>query len=99
MNKKIVASVSSLGSVAAALVASQAFGSNQWVTIVGLSGLAITALLTHNTAEQVNRDLHNGTFEKLLREAIQKLAEEEKTPIEIHSEATPPDETRGEETP
>lgn len=88
MNKKIVAFGSAIGGVAAALIGTQAFGSNQWVTYVALFGLAIAQVLTHNTAEQVNRDLHNGTFEKLLRQALEQIAKDENTSLEIVHEPT-----------
>lgn len=88
MNKKIVAFGSAIGGVAAALIGTQAFGSNQWVTYLALGGLAIATVLTHNSAEQVNKDLHNGTFEELLRAALKKIAEEDGTPLEIVQEPT-----------
>lgn len=96
MNRKIVAFGSAIGGVAAALIGTQAFGSNQWVTYVALGGLAIATVLTHNTTEQVSKDLHNGTFEELLRAALKKIAEEDGTPLEIVQEPT---EERREDTP
>lgn len=68
------------------------------VTVLGLLGLGISQLLGQkevvDTAkkteelsektEELSRDLHNGTFEKLLREALRKLAHEEGFPLEIH---------------
>jgi hypothetical protein len=60
------------------------------VTVLGMLGLAVSQLLnnadtqeTKEQTEQLNADLHNGTFERLLREALDKLAKENGVPLEI----------------
>jgi hypothetical protein len=60
------------------------------VTVLGFLGMAISQLLnnadtqeTKEKTDQLNKDLRNGTFERLLREAIQKLAKEEGFPLEL----------------
>lgn len=65
------------------------------VTVLGMLGLAISQLLnnadtqeTRQHAEELNRDLHNGTFEKLIREALTKLANENGVPLEIQQNNT-----------
>lgn len=95
MNKRIVALATSIGGVAAALLTTQAFGTEPWVTYLALGGMAISQLLTHSTVEQVNQDLHNGTFQKLLKDALKQLAKEEGVPLEVRQ----PEEHREEETP
>jgi hypothetical protein len=95
MNKRFVAFISAFGGVAAALVTTQAFGTEPWVTYLALGGLAISQLLTHSSVDQVNKDLHNGTFEKLLKEALKALAKEEGVPLEVRQ----PEEHREEDTP
>lgn len=82
--KKKVASVSAvIGSVVTALVGSQAFGENPWVTNIVLVGLAVTIVLNTFTTEDISRDLRNGTFEELIRSAIKRIAEDERTSLEI----------------
>lgn len=60
------------------------------VTVLGMLGLAVSQLLnnadtqeTKEQTEQLNKDLRNGTFERLLREALDKLAKENGVPLEI----------------
>ena len=60
------------------------------VTVVGMLGLAISQLLnnadtqeTKEQTDQLNKDLRNGTFERLLREALTKLADEKGFPLEV----------------
>lgn len=64
------------------------------VTVLGILGLAISQLLNNadtqearKNTEELNRDLHNGTFEKLLREALDKLAKENGFPLEIQDKS------------
>ena len=60
------------------------------VTVLGFLGMAISQLLnnadtqeTKDVTHQLNKDLRNGTFERLLREALEKLAKEEGFPLEV----------------
>jgi hypothetical protein len=93
MNKRIVALATSIGGVAAALLTTQAYSDNQWVMYLALGGMAISQLLTHSTVEKVNQDLHNGTFQKLLKEALKALAKEEGVPLEMKQEEHREEET------
>ncbi len=82
--KKKVASVSAvIGSVVATLVGSQAFGENPWITNLAIVGLAVTVVLNTFTTEDISRDLRNGTFEELIRAAIKRIADDERTSLEI----------------
>lgn len=61
--------------------------------ILGFIGLTVSQLVgtakTEKTAEHVetlNQDLHNGTFEKLLRQALEKIAADDTTHLEIVQE-------------
>lgn len=63
------------------------------VTVLGFLGMAISQLLnnadtqeTKEKTDQLNKDLRNGTFERLLREALQKLAKEEGFPLEVQKQ-------------
>jgi len=62
-------------------------------TVLTMLGLAVSQVLnqkstdeTKETAEQLNADLHNGTMERLVREAIEKIAKDETTSLEIKTE-------------
>ena len=93
--KKKVASVSAvIGSVVATLVGSQAFGENPWVTNLAIVGLAVTVVLNTFTTEDISRDLRNGTFEELIRAAIKRIADDERTSLEIR----PQNDTREEDS-
>lgn len=83
MKKKIAGISAAIGSVVAALIGSSAFGDNPWVTNIVVGGLAITMVLNLITSEDISRDLRNGTFEDLIRGAIKKIAEDERTSLEI----------------
>ncbi len=94
MQKKVAGLSAAIGSVVAALVGSSAFGENEWFTNLVLIGLAFTMVLNLFTSEDLSRDLRNGTFEELIRSAIKRIAEDEKTSLEIR-----PDDSREEDNP
>jgi hypothetical protein len=69
-------------------------------TVLGFIGLGISQFLANKhvteskeTTEQLSDDLHNGTMERLVREAIQRIAEDESTALRIE-----PDNQKGGET-
>jgi hypothetical protein len=90
-----VAFAAVFGSLAVALVLGTQWlkgdpGGASVVTVLGMLGLAISQLLnnadtqeTKEKTDQLNKDLRNGTFERLLREALTKLAKEEGFPLEV----------------
>ncbi len=86
MKKKVAGLSAAIGSVIAALVGSSAFGENPWVTNLVIGGLAITVVLNLFTSEDLSRDLRNGTFEELIREAIKRIAADEQTKLEIRQD-------------
>jgi hypothetical protein len=62
--------------------------------ILGFIGLTVSQLVGTDKSEKaatqvddLNRDLRNGTFERLLREAIEKVAADSRTSLEIHQDA------------
>lgn len=62
------------------------------VTVLGMLGLAVSQLLnnadtqeTKEKTDQLSKDLRNGTFERLLRESLTKLAKEEGFPLEVQN--------------
>lgn len=64
-------------------------------TVLGFIGLSVSQILgnksteeTKETTEQLNADLRNGTFERLVREAIVKIAKDETTSLEIKTDET-----------
>lgn len=83
MKKKIAGLSAAIASVVTALVGSQAFGENPWITNIVVGGLAVTMVLNLFTSEDLSRDLRNGTFEELIRSAIKRIAEDERTSLEI----------------
>lgn len=83
MKKKIAGLSAAIGSVVAALIGSSAFGENPWFTNLVMGGLAITMVLNLFTSEDISRDLRNGTFEELIRNAVKRIAEDEQTSLEI----------------
>ena len=87
MKTKIAALAAAIGGVVTALVGSESFGDNAWVTNVAIAGLAITMVRNMFTTENISRDLRNGTFEDLIREAIKKIAADERTSLEIRQES------------
>lgn len=93
MKKKIAGISAAIGSVVAALVGSSAFGENPWITNIVVGGLAITMVLNLITSEDISRDLRNGTFEELIRGAIQRIAEDERTNLEIRQNSSREEDT------
>lgn len=98
MNRLTVAGLAVLGTLSVALVlGTQVLGgdsnSQSVVTVLGLLGLGISQLLgnketaeTKEKTDQLSKDLRNGTFERLLREALTKLSQEEGFPLEVRKE-------------
>lgn len=63
--------------------------------ILGFIGLSVSQLVgtqksesAANQVTELNADLRNGTFERLLREAIEKVAADEHTSLEINKGTT-----------
>lgn len=95
MNRLSVAGIAVLGTLAVALVLGTQWlkgdpNGTTVVTVLGLLGLGISQLLgqkdakeTREKTEELSKDLRNGTFERLLRESLTKLANEEGFPLEI----------------
>lgn len=83
----------------ALVIGSQATGLDERATpmvttVLGFIGLAVSQILGNKSAEEtkettkkLNEDLRNGTFERLVREAIVKIAKDETTSLEIRSDA------------
>lgn len=88
MSKLTLGGIAVMGTLAVALVLGTQFlhgdpNGGTVVTVLGLLGLGISQLLGHKetadqkkTTDELSADLHNGTFEKLLRQAVEKLAGE-----------------------
>ena len=95
MKTKIAALAAAIGGVVTALVGSAAFGENPWVTNLAIGGLAVTMLLNAFTTENNSQDLRNGTFEKLIRDAIKRIAEDERTSLELRQESREEDNPHG----
>lgn len=62
-------------------------------TVLGLLGLGVTQLMTNakteetkETVTELSKDLRNGTFERLVREALEKIAADPTTKLEITQE-------------
>lgn len=67
-------------------------------TVLGFIGLAVSQILGNKSAEEtkestekLNADLRNGTFERLVREAIYKIAHDETTSLEIKTDSADDD--------
>lgn len=59
-------------------------------TVLGFISVSVTSMLAANKAEkaettvtELNQDLRNGTFERLVREALEKIAHDPETRLEI----------------
>jgi len=96
MNRTAIAGAVMITALAVALViGSQITGLDERATpmvttVLGFIGLAVSQILgnksaeeTKQTTEQLSADLHNGTMERLVREAIVKIAQDETTALEI----------------
>lgn len=95
MKKKVAGLSAAIGSVIAALVGSSAFGENPWITNLVIGGLAVTMVLNLFSSEDLSRDLRNGTFEQLIRDAIKRIAEDEQTKLEIRNDPREEDNRHG----
>lgn len=96
MNKTTMAGAVSFAALAVALIlGTQMLGvddsTTPWITtVLGFLGVTVTQLISTHASEkaekqteQLNKDLRNGTFERLLRETLDKLAHENGVPLEI----------------
>ena len=99
MNKTVMTGAIAFGFMAVGLIlGTQVVGVDEqatpWITsLLGFFAVTITQILgnkeTTDAKEKVdslNKDLRNGTFERLLREAIQKVAADEATKLEIRTD-------------
>lgn len=99
MKRNSIAGVAILGTLGVALVLGTQIlkgdpSGSAVVTVLGFLGLGISQLLqgsdtqvTKQVTEELSKDLRNGTFEKLLREALTKLAHENGVPLEIQQDS------------
>lgn len=62
-------------------------------SVLGFLSLAVTQMVnnakvekTETTVNELNKDLRNGTFERLVREALTKIAADETTALHITQE-------------
>lgn len=98
MNKTVMTGAIAFATLAVGLVlGTQVVGiddqATPWITsLLGFFAVTITQILGNkdttdakNKVDELNKDLRNGTFERLLREAIEKVAADEKTSLEIHN--------------
>ena len=98
MNKTVITGAIAFGTLAVGLVlGTQVIGIDQqatpWITsLLGFFAVTITQILGNKDTtdakekvEELNKDLRNGTFERLLREAIEKVAADEATKLEIRN--------------
>lgn len=98
MNRTTMAGAVSFTALAVALIlGTQVLGvddsATPWITtVLGFIGVTVTQLVATKSSEdakeqtnQLNKDLRNGTFERLLRESLEKLANENGVPLEIKS--------------
>ena len=98
MNKTVMTGAIAFATLAVGLVlGTQVVGvddqATPWITsLLGFFAVTITQILGNkdtaeakDKVEELNKDLRNGTFERLLREAIEKVAADEKTSLEIHN--------------
>ena len=98
MSRHTIAGLAIMSSLCVALIlGTQALGGNpngqNVVTVLGMLGLGISQILgnkdtaeTKETTKELSKNLHNGTFERLMREALTKLAQEDGFPLEMRKE-------------
>lgn len=98
MNKTVMAGAIAFATLAVGLVlGTQVVGvddqATPWITsLLGFFAVTITQILGNkdtadakDKVDELNKDLRNGTFERLLREAIEKVAADERTSLEIRN--------------
>lgn len=103
MNKTVITGALAFGTLAVGLVlGTQVIGIDEqavpWITsLLGFFAVTITQILGNKDTtdakqkvDELNKDLRNGTFERLLREAIIKVAADEATKLEIRSNGNEP---------
>jgi len=96
MTRTVLAGAVAFGTLAVGLIiGTQIVGVNDqatpWITsLLGFFAITITQILNNKDTEdaknkvtELNKDLRNGTFERLVREAILKIAADETTKLEI----------------
>lgn len=96
MNKTVMTGVIALSTLAVGLIlGTQVVGIDEqatpWITsLLGFFAVTVTQIIgqkdtsdAKEKVEELNKDLRNGTFERLLREAIEKVAADEQTSLEI----------------
>lgn len=101
MNKTVMTGAVAFGTLAVSLVVgTQVVGVDEqaapWVaTLLGFFAVTINQILgnreatqTKEKVQELDKDLRNGTFERLLREAIEKVAADDTTSLEIHNSPT-----------
>lgn len=99
MNRLTTAAVIAFGFLAVALVLGiVVFGADDSAapyitTVLGMLGVTIAQMMgnketaeTKETVTELNKDLRNGTFERLVREALEKIASDPDTRLEITQE-------------
>lgn len=99
MNKTVLTGVIALSTLAVGLIlGTQVIGVDEqatpWITsLLGFFAVTVTQIIgqkdtsdAKEKVEELNKDLRNGTFERLLREAIEKVAADERTSLEIHQD-------------
>jgi hypothetical protein len=98
MNKTVMTGVIALSTLAVGLIlGTQVVGIDEqatpWITsLLGFFAVTVTQIIgqkdtsdAKEKVEELNKDLRNGTFERLLREAIEKVAADEQTSLEIRN--------------
>lgn len=98
MNKTVMTGAIAFATLAVGLVlGTQVVGvddqATPWITsLLGFFAVTITQILGNKDTtdakqkvDELNKDLRNGTFERLLREAIEKVAADEATKLEIRN--------------
>lgn len=90
MSKTVLAALTSIIALGVALVvgvsiagASESDTTPLVTTVLGFIGLAVTQILGNKATEEVRDDLRNGRIEKILRTALEKVAEDENTALTI----------------
>lgn len=92
-NERIWAAVSmtALGCGLAAgvtLIGTDAATLGQITVMLGMIATSVPALISAKRSDETNANLKNGTVEALVRSAIEKIAEDETTSLEIKQEGS-----------